>query len=117
MGENLEYFIENRVIEMLTAYALTDQPQGFFKFLMGAIEDLIVSVNNQTSLLSHNSVNASVRQILRSIHDKLQEIPFIKGDVKNARKPCEIFIQHQRPSIIFYTIDILKFINSLIFKV
>jgi hypothetical protein len=24
MGENLEYFIENRVIETLSAYALTD---------------------------------------------------------------------------------------------
>jgi hypothetical protein len=61
MGENLEYFIENRVIETLSAYAMTDQPQGFFKFLLGAIEDLISSVNKQTSILSHTSVNASVR--------------------------------------------------------
>jgi hypothetical protein len=61
MGENLEYFIENRVIETLAAYALTDQPPGFFKFLLGAIEDLISSVSKQTSILSHISVNASIR--------------------------------------------------------
>ena len=45
MGENLEYFIENKIIETLSAYALTDTPQGFFKFLLGAIEDLIKSIN------------------------------------------------------------------------
>lgn len=61
MGENLEYFIENRVIETLSAYAMTDQPRTFFKFLLGAIEDLISSVNKQTSILSHISVNTSVR--------------------------------------------------------
>lgn len=61
MGENLEYFIENRVIETLAAYALADQPPGFFKFLLGAIEDLISSVSKQTSILSHISVNASIR--------------------------------------------------------
>ena len=26
MGENLEYFIENKIIETLSAYALTDTP-------------------------------------------------------------------------------------------
>lgn len=57
MGDNLEFFIENKIIETLAAYAITDQPQGFFKFLLGAMEDLIKSVNKQTSLLSHKSVN------------------------------------------------------------
>ena len=45
MGENLEYFLENRVIETLSAYAMTDQPQGFFKFLLGVMKDLISSVS------------------------------------------------------------------------
>lgn len=89
MGENLEFFIENRVIETLAAFALTDQPQGFFKFLLGAIEDLIQSVDKQTSILSHISVNASVRQILRTIQDKLHEIPFTDGNTQNARQPDE----------------------------
>ena len=61
MGENLEFFIEHRIIETLAAFALTDQPQGFFKFLLGAIDDLIACVDKQTSILSHISVNASVR--------------------------------------------------------
>ena len=117
MGENLEFFIENRVIEALAAFALTDQPQGFFKFLLGAIEDLIQSVDKQTSILSHISVNASVRQVLRTIQDKLHEIPFTHADTENARQPDEQFIRQQRPSVMFYTIDILKFINTLIFKV
>jgi hypothetical protein len=45
MGDNLEFFIENKIIETLSAYALTDQPPGFFKFLLGAIDDLIASVS------------------------------------------------------------------------
>lgn len=61
MGDNLEFFIENKIIETLSAYALTDQPPGFFKFLLGAIDDLIASVSKQTSILSHSSVNGSIR--------------------------------------------------------
>lgn len=41
MGENLEYFIENKIIETIVVYAMIDQPMGFFKFLLGAIEDLL----------------------------------------------------------------------------
>ena len=41
MGENLEFFIENHIIETLASFAIIDQPQGFFKFLLGAIDDLI----------------------------------------------------------------------------
>ena len=42
----MEYFIENKCIETLVAYAMIDQPLGFFKFLLGAIEDLIEISNN-----------------------------------------------------------------------
>ena len=61
MGPNFEYFIENRIIEALAAYALTDQPKGFFKFLLGVIEDLISSSSKNCNILSHISVNQSVR--------------------------------------------------------
>jgi hypothetical protein len=37
MGENLEYFIQNKIIETMAAYAMTDEPQGFFKFMIGGI--------------------------------------------------------------------------------
>ena len=58
-----------------------------------------------------------MRQILRTIHDKLQEIPFTEGDSETIRRPDERYVKQQRPSVIFYTIDILKFINTLILQV
>lgn len=60
MGENLEYFIQNRVIETMAAYAITDEPQGFFKFMIGGIQDLLKSIQS-TCILSHSSVHSSVR--------------------------------------------------------
>ena len=54
---------------------------------------------------------------MRTIYDKLSEIPFVDGDIRSRRTPCERFVRQQRPSVIFYTMDILKFINTLIFKV
>ena len=60
MGENLEFFIENRLIEVMSAYAMTDEPQGFFKFMIQGIIDLIKSIK-KTSILSHSSVHSSIR--------------------------------------------------------
>ena len=41
----------------------------------------------------------------------------MESNPKSARRPCPDFIQTQRPAIGEYTIDVLKFINTLIFKV
>ena len=116
MGENLEYFIQNRVIETMAAYAITDEPQGFFKFMIGGIQDLLKSIQS-TCILSHSSVHSSVRQILRVVYEKLCQIPFTDGDTKGIRKPIEHVLHEQRPSVGFYTVDILEFINMLTFKV
>ena len=43
MSDNMEFFIENKCIETLVSYAMIDAPLGFFKFLLGAIENLIES--------------------------------------------------------------------------
>jgi len=37
MGEALEFMIENGVVETMVSFAIIDQPQGFFKFLLGAL--------------------------------------------------------------------------------
>ena len=69
MSESLEYFIENRILETLASYALADEPHGFFKFMLGVIEDLVQSVNRrQTNILSISSVHCSIRQILKNIY-------------------------------------------------
>ena len=49
MSESLEYFVQHRILETLVSYALTDEPQGFFKFMLGVIEDLIQSVNRKNA--------------------------------------------------------------------
>ena len=68
LSESHEYFVEYKVLETLANYAITDEPQGFFKFLLGVIDSLIGSVNRKkTSLLAHASVNGSIREILRTI--------------------------------------------------
>ena len=116
MGENLEYCIENKIIETLVVYAMIDQPQGFFKFLLGAVEDL-VSTLPAKQLLSHASVNQPIRLLLKTIYDKLIEIPYVSADGDLARSPDEEFVMSQRPRIIFYTADVLKFLATLINKV
>ena len=117
LSESHEYFVEYRILETLAAYALTDEPHGFFKFLLGVIEDFIQSIGykRKTSILSHSSVHGSIRQILRTIFDKLSEIPFEMNE-DGVYAPNQRFIETQRPSVLFYTIDILKFINTLFFK-
>ena len=53
---------------------------------------------------------------MKTIYDKLMEIPFV-SDGDEARKPDEDFVVKQRPRIMFYTADILKFITAVINKV
>ena len=80
MGDCLEYFVEYRILETLSSYALTDEPQGFFKFMIGVIEDLIQSINRkQTNVLSHASIHGSLSSILKTIYSKLLQIPFEVG--------------------------------------
>lgn len=51
------------------------------------------------------------------MYDKLLEIPFTDSNTEKARRPDGQFVLQQRPRVIFYTIDILKFIYTLTFKV
>ena len=44
INENLEYFLQTHILETLASYAITDEPRGFFKFMLGVIEDLLNSV-------------------------------------------------------------------------
>ena len=73
----------------MAAYAITDQPQGFFKFMIGLIQDLIVNIQ-ATSILSHSSVHSSIRQVLRTVWERLSQIQFEDGDTKEMRKPNEL---------------------------
>ena len=92
MSESLEYFIEKRMLQILVSYALTDEPRGFFKFLLGVVEDLLQSVHRKhSSILSHTSVHGSVRQILQSVYMRLLELPFEDGNEDQARKPNHEF--------------------------
>lgn len=47
MNESLEFFINNQILETLSSYCITDQPHGFFKFLLGVIQDIISSVTSK----------------------------------------------------------------------
>ena len=77
MSESLEYFVNMRILETLASYALADEPRGFFKFMIGVIEDLVQSVNRkQTNILQYSSIHCSIKQILKTIYQKLIEIPF-----------------------------------------
>lgn len=51
LSESLEYFIQEHILETLVSYALADEPQGFFKFMVGVIEDLLQSLT-KTNLMS-----------------------------------------------------------------
>jgi hypothetical protein len=79
IGESLEWAIKNRIIETMSAYAMTDEPQGFFKYMLAGIMDLLKSIQS-TSILSHSSVHSSVRQILRTIYERLTSIPFVEKE-------------------------------------
>lgn len=94
LSESHEYFIEFRVLETLASYAITDEPQGFFKFLLGVINSLISSVNRKTaSLLAHASVNASIREILKTIVAKQNEIQFELNE-DGTYVPSPDFLKH-----------------------
>lgn len=63
----------------MSAYAMTDEPQGFFKYMLAGIMDLLKSIQS-TSILSHSSVHSSIRQILRTCYERLTAIPFVDKD-------------------------------------
>ena len=71
------------------SYALADEPQGFFKFMVGVIEDLLQSL---TKMMTHSSVHCSIRQLLKQIYSKLLEIPFDEANDHEARKPNPEFV-------------------------
>jgi hypothetical protein len=41
IGECLEYVLKNKLIEALVAYALTDNPTGFFKYTLNILSEMI----------------------------------------------------------------------------
>lgn len=51
IGECLEYLIRKHLIELLCAYAMTDNPPGFFGFTLNIIAELFQSITS-TSILS-----------------------------------------------------------------
>jgi hypothetical protein len=113
----MEYFVNARILETLASYALTDEPRGFFKFMLGVIEDLIQSVNRKkTSFLSFTSIHCSIQHMLKTIYFKLLEIPYEFGSNQMIR-PSPSFVENQRPCIVNYTIDVLKFLNTITFKI
>ena len=67
--------------------------------------------------MGHSSVNQPLRLLLRTMYDKLVEIPYTNQNGGFARIPDEAFVMSQRPRIIFYTTDVLKFIATIINKV
>jgi len=75
---------------------------------------MLSSVQRQSSLLSHASINQSIRFLLMTINNKLEEIPFQDGVDDSPRQPDPRFIQKQRPSVFYYTTDILGFIKTLL---
>lgn len=40
-SECFDYFIRTRILESLVNIAIADEPKGFFKFILGVIEDLV----------------------------------------------------------------------------
>ena len=56
IGDCLEYFLRNKVIEALCAYAMIDKPKGFFKFAIGTLTEIFNSIKS-TSIISHSSVH------------------------------------------------------------
>jgi hypothetical protein len=40
VGDCLEYMLRERVIEAICAYALTDNPPGFFKYALNNLSEL-----------------------------------------------------------------------------
>lgn len=62
-------------------------------------------------------MNQPIRLLLKTIYDKLVEIPYNSAEGDLARSPDEAFVMNQRPRIIFYTADVLKFLATLINKV
>ena len=51
VGECLEFFLRNKIFEELVAYALTDNPPGFFKFALNLMSDMIMTLAS-TSIIA-----------------------------------------------------------------
>ena len=62
-----------------------------------------------TNLLASPNIHVSVQHILKTIYKKVSEVPI--------ENPNQEAIDSQRPCVMHYTIDILKFINKLIFQI
>lgn len=41
IGECLEYLLRSKIIEELCAYAMIDQPSGFFKLCLSVMSEMI----------------------------------------------------------------------------
>jgi Retinoic acid induced 16-like protein len=59
VGECLEYLLKNKVIEALCAYSMLDKPQGFFKFALETLSEMIFSIRS-TSILSNSAVHPGI---------------------------------------------------------
>lgn len=59
IGECLEYLLRNKLIEALCAYALTDTPNGFFKYALNVLSEMIQSITS-TSILAQSSVHPAL---------------------------------------------------------
>ena len=85
--------------------------------MLGVIEDLVQSVNRKkTSFMSFTSIHCSIQHMLKTIYFKLLEIPY-DSSANQMSRPRQSFVENQRPCIVNYTIDVLKFLNTITFKI
>lgn len=81
--------------------------------MVETINEIFKNIKN-ASIFSHRSIHSAVRQLLRTVLQRLQNIVYIDGDSENSRKPNEVLMRRQRPCVGYYTITILEFISCLI---
>jgi len=59
VGECLEFMLRERLIEAICAYALTDNPPGFFKYALNILSELFQAIKS-TPILTQSSVHPAI---------------------------------------------------------
>ena len=83
IGDWLEFFLSNNMLEIITAYTKADKPKGFFKIGLNALIEIVQGITS-TSILSQSNVHQAILMLFNSIHISLwHQSEYLNYEEKN----------------------------------
>ena len=83
IGDCLEFFLSNNMLEIITAYTKADKPKGFFKIGLNALIKIVQGITS-ASILSQSNVHQAILMLFNSIHITLwHQSEYLNYEEKN----------------------------------